>query len=446
MAGRVLYPGLDSNKQQITSEEQARTNFFVVPEKYYSTPMFTQSIDSHTGEVKQPSSHENVYDQEGITWGDGSKFTMENMVNKLNRTISLNNEGNAMTSFRKEAKFYNRFKVADLNDSFQKGFPHVFFVRPNINIFNADRTALLSRVAANANFNYAFNSAPELLYQLIDKAPGTDHDWMMYLSNKVGSFSLSDEYIETGEYGKTYTGYKITYGKHSIASKTAGSFTISYTDDKYLHVYHLHKLWVEYISNLYRGVFSPRDIDVINKIRDYTSSVYYILTAEDGETVIFWSKYYGVFPTTIPSTQLTWGNGNVVQQPTFDVTYSFSFKEDFNPLSLLELNYNTGMSLKVPYVPTFDPLLGHTGDTWVGPPFIEVNDGKANNGLPYYFKLRFKNSGDTRSSNTEIRPIRSSQIVGGGYDGRIPSYKVYDNLLPTQSQSVVYTDEPIRRR
>ena len=112
---------------------------------------------------------------------------------------------------------------------------------------------------------------------------------------------MNDEYINTDTYGKTYTGYKVTYGKHDVESKTAGTIDINFNDDAGFHIYQLIRLWVKYISGVYRGEFSPRNDDVFNKVLDYTGAIYYIITAEDGETILFWSKYYGVFPSTIPA-------------------------------------------------------------------------------------------------------------------------------------------------
>ena len=73
----------------------------------------------------------------------------------------------------------------------------------------------------------------------------------MLLSNKAKSFSISDEYISTAEYGQGLTGYKIPYGKTNVESKTAGSFSIDYVDNRDLQIYQVHKLWIEYIFHVF---------------------------------------------------------------------------------------------------------------------------------------------------------------------------------------------------
>lgn len=291
--------------------------------------------------------------------------------------------------YRQYTEYYNRFKLPNPNDALHKTYSHVFFVRPDCNILKRTGSGsfkLIDGLEDDPNFYYAFNKSPELLRQLVNDA-GYDHDFMMYLSNKAKSFQLSDESIGFDTYGRALTGHKIAYGKTNVESKTAGDFNITYNDDRDLHVFHIHKLWADYISNVFQGAFNPKETYMINKILDYVANVYYIMTAEDGETVIFWSKYYGVFPVTIPSSQYSWSSGNTLSNPEFDVHYQYSFKEDYNPLSIVEFNMNSG-SKDLKYIPTISKDNYTTNTTWVGAPFIETfrNTSVA----PYTFKLRFR--------------------------------------------------------
>jgi len=317
--------------------------------------------------------------------------TLLEIVEKMNDTLFIPNTTDSIKQpFIQTVDYYNRFKVANPNLSLQKGFPHVFFVRPNCNLISnmvSGVSSLRDELKSNELFSYSWNSTPKLVKELV-KENGQTHDFMMSLSNAAASFSLSEEYINTDTYGKTYTGHKVAYGKHNIESKTAGEFTVTYTDDRNLHIYQLHRLWVEYISGVYRGSIEPLGNNIINKILDYVGACYYILTAEDGETIIFWSKYYGVFPTNIPSTQYSWGAGNTINNPQVDINYRYSFKEDFNPYTILEFNYNSRVTPNIKYIPTYDRRLDHVGATWVGAPFIELVEDKST-GI-YEYKLRFK--------------------------------------------------------
>ena len=291
--------------------------------------------------------------------------------------------------YRQYTEYYNRFKLANPNDTLSKTFSHVFFVRPDCNVLTRRGSGwvLPSEIQDDANFYYAWKKSPELLRQLVNDA-GYGHDFMMYLSNKARSFQLNDEYINYDTYGKAFTGHKVVYGKTNVESKTAGDFSIQYEDDRDLHVYTLHKLWADYISNVYQGTFNPKTEYIRDRILDYVANVYYFLCAEDGETIIFWSKYYGVFPVTIPSSQYSWAAGNTLSNPEIDIKYQYSFKEDFNPLSIVEFNMNSGDSHDYDYMPIISKDGYTVNTTWVGAPFIETfNDGFS---APYTLKLRFR--------------------------------------------------------
>ena len=209
----------------------------------------------------------------------------------------------------------------------------------------------------------------------------------MLLSNAAKSFELSDEYVESDTYGQSLTGYKVAYGKDNVESKTAGKFSINYIDDRDLNIYQTHKLWIDYISDVYRGKVKPRKGYIKEKIIDYATCVYYILCAEDGETILFWSKYYGVFPTNIPSSTLSWSKGNVLGNPEMSINYSYSFKEDFDPIALAEFNElcATKASSSKARI-NYDGNHASMGSTLVGAPYID----SVKVGGRKFFKLKWR--------------------------------------------------------
>lgn len=306
----------------------------------------------------------------------------------LRDTLNIGIEGRDEL-YRQYTEYYNRFKTVNPNDALSKTFAHVFFVRPDCNVLTrrGSQFILPTGIEDNPNFYYAYKKSPELLRQLVNDA-GYDHDFMLYLSNKARSFQLNDEFINYDTYGKAMTGHKVVYGKTNVESKTAGDFSITYEDDRDLHVYNLHKLWTDYISNVYQGIFNPKTEYMQERILDYVANVYFFLCAEDGETIIFWSKYYGVIPVTIPSSQYSWAAGNILSKPEIDIKYQYSFKEDFNPLSIIEFNINSGQNHDYKYVPVISKDSYMTNTTWVGAPFIETFNDDMH--APYTFKLRFR--------------------------------------------------------
>lgn len=346
--------------------------------------------------------------QIGALYEDGAGKTRETLIHTLGLW-----ETTPLTYLRLSASRYNRFKLPTPDSVLQKSFAHVFFVRPRCNIkMSASQNKMdeiskdNSPYANNPNFMYAASNSPQIIQELSYDCTNQSSDFSFILSNAAVSFSLNDEYINTDTYGTGYTGYKVSYGKHGVESRTAGEFNVTFQDDRNMDVYHLIKLWAAYIDGCYTGTFRPKSSTIINHELDYTGAVYYILTAEDGETILFWSKYYGVYPSTIPSNQYSWSAGTLLSHISLDVKFNYSWKEDYDIAAIAEFNYNSrlenaiksqGGENTVDMVPTYNEALGTAGRTWVGPPFIETiyenggEPGSYGNGN-MKFKLRFRSS------------------------------------------------------
>lgn len=289
---------------------------------------------------------------------------------------------------------FNRFKMAFPDVQLEKCFAHIYFTRPNFNICtkmnqSVPKGSTMTKVEDNPLLYFLANRSPDIL-KMMTSGLTDQHEFHPLLSNLAESFEPSDEYIEKIEYGESLTGYKILYGTHDIRSKSDGQFSIDFTEDKELSVYKTLELWKTYISNVYRGIFLPLRTNALNKILDYAVSVYYFVTDERDEEILFWTKYYGVFPTGAPSGNLRWDKGKLLTSPNYSVNFMYSFKEDYNPLALVEFN---GLS-KVPsnnkysYREDYNAETSSVTNTWVGAPFIEFEG----TGTETKFKLRHRDN------------------------------------------------------
>lgn len=315
-------------------------------------------------------------------------------MDELNKSVNLpgDNVNSSYKSFKQTVDFYNRYKVLNPNLILQRGFAHVFFVPPSCNILD-EKGNLVSGLQDNPIFKHIYQSTPDVLEEISANRPKHNNDFMMSLSNAVASFPLNDEYIDTTTYGRTFTGYEMQMGRSTIGSKTAGDLSIEFNEDRDLHIYQLHKAWIEYISGVYRGSIAPTDLSIFGKEMDYAGAAYYILTAEDNTTILFWSKYYGIFPTNLPLTQFSYSEGNVIRNLQLSFQYKYMFKEDYDPqiISEFNMNANIGNTANVQYLPNYNPYTGTVGNTWVGTPYIELPDQTKVNTDPSrrHYKLRF---------------------------------------------------------
>lgn len=330
---------------------------------------------------------------------------------KRNHNIYVNGQDNLM---RDHFEYFNRYKQEYPDMALDKTFAYVFMTRPDLNIFDSTSktSELHEQVANDPHCYYMHKTRPEILTSL-SLNHSTEHHFNTFLSNKINSFEVSDEFIKTGEMGETFTGHKISFGKSNIESRTAGTFNIQYVDDKELNVMKMHKIWVDYISNVYRGVWNPKRDYIINKVLDYAVSVYYILVGGDGETILFWSKYIGVYPTNIPTSTLSYSKGSMVQMPEYSITYQYSIKEDFNPIALAEFNMNSKSDSYV-YSKTYEPTLMSTGRSFCGAPFIHT---VKENG-EYKYKLRFRKA-DNMESQVIVSEKQDNVIVSDTFSDTI---------------------------
>ena len=118
------------------------------------------------------------------------------------------------TLYRQYTKYYNKYKQPNGNDSLSKTFAHVFFVRPDCNIYaEGSNGGLSSPVLSDdlknlSEYYYALKHCPEMLRELTQSKAGYNHQFALYLSNKAKSFQTADEYIDTDAYGQALTGHK----------------------------------------------------------------------------------------------------------------------------------------------------------------------------------------------------------------------------------------------
>lgn len=313
---------------------------------------------------------------------------INSQINSIKKSFNLTPkteiEGNDSTLHKVFHMNFNRFKLPYPDEALQKSFGYVFFTRPDCNLLKENGN-LREDVKKLPEYYYMFKTGRRAFKSLTNNYYEANHSFHPLLSNLATSFELSDENIETIEHGEAYTGHKIIYGGTDIKSKTGGTFTVGFTDNKRLDVYKILKTWEMYISDVKRGVLSPTRVNIKKKILDYAASAYYILVGPNGEDILFWSKYYGVFPTTSPSSEFSFRKGDLMATPNYSIPFAYSFKKDFSVFSLAEFNMLGNEEFK--YREVYDSDILSVGLTWTGAPFIETvlhEDG----GVSY--KLRFR--------------------------------------------------------
>ena len=372
--------------------------------------------------------------------------TGEELIQEIRENLNIYS---GWTKYQVNNKYhteFNRFKLDHPDIFLRSTIGYIVFTRPDLNLLNTDGS-LVTNVSVDPRMRYIASNNMHLVQSLTHQYDGTTgHNFNPFLSNLAQSLEVMDDSVEQFETGETFTGYKFQYSKHNIRSITAGTLNIKFQETFDLGITNLFQLWVDYQSNVYRGLMLPKDDYIWFRNVDYMCNVYYFLLDQDGETLLFWSKYFGVFPLNVPKSALSFDAGSNVQLPEMQVSFAYIYKEDLSPATLVEFNDDAGLTgmTNISYVPTYDATLGHSGKTWAGVPF--VSSFRGNNGInsnSYGFKFRFRSPTVLNQSNTYGRSDASSIA---SYQNNMSASDLSDRELVRQTaglmnHTMLYLDE-----
>lgn len=230
---------------------------------------------------------------------------------------------------------YNAYKkFGEGMDPIVKGIPFLFFTTPRLNMSDVN----LSR---DTFFYYLNDSEPEILKMLSYgyRADGNSSSspFIKLLTNTFETFNTKDTVARTKEVGETFYGMKQMLPGSIVDSITGDDLSIRYKDYKNLPILKLHKAWFDYIEHVRRGKFAPSLEAITKRYIDYVSSIYYFLLDFDGETILYYCKYTGVAPISVPYSafNIDVGTHDILE---YDINYVYSFKEDMNPSILIDFN------------------------------------------------------------------------------------------------------------
>jgi hypothetical protein len=160
------------------------------------------------------------------------------------------------------------------------------------------------------------------------------------LSNIVTETGSSkDITIGTYETEGDFSGNRLVYGNGADDSLSIGELPLTLSDLYYSPGMHLFVLWVLYINYVCKDICAPRYEYIVNKIIDYTCSIYIFMTDLDQQTIIRYVKYGGAFPKSVPFGAIQHSrepNGQALRE--LSIPFSYNFMDPMNPVVLAEFN------------------------------------------------------------------------------------------------------------
>lgn len=298
---------------------------------------------------------------------------------------------------------YNRFRVPDINLNLSRTFTYVFFTRPDLNLLY-HRGGAVDQVNRHTEAAMLWRRNPELFKLLTDfsRCEGDTNNFNLLLSNQVLSFETNEETLKTTETNRSWASYNIPYG-FAFDGRTSSEFTCSFRETCDFDIHNLIKLWMIYIDNVSRGEWKPSYnlfrknksepevaepfiqetsltgqhlalSHVYTKTLDYAASAYVFKCGEDGSNVLFWTKYYGIYPLSSGSREMSWTAEDGVAGPQrLSIRFAYAYKRDMSPITLLEFNKTANVVDKKDseYEKAFDQ--GYCSRPFVGSPFLELH-------------------------------------------------------------------------
>lgn len=169
----------------------------------------------------------------------------------------------------------------------------------------------------------------------IDKTP-----FIPLVSNLcTDSGSGKDIVLETEQTDPNFSGNHLVYGSGINESKGPGEITLSFEDIYGSPMFYMILLWVYYIHYVAKGICNPEQGYIVNRIIDYTCSIYIFMLDTDQKTIIRATKYTGCFPKSIPF-------GNIMHSKDIDlqslsklsIPFQYNFCSAMDPLIFREFN------------------------------------------------------------------------------------------------------------
>jgi hypothetical protein len=309
--------------------------------------------------------------------GDGFVQKTSNEMNKFGWYLERRNMN--ITHNTKVLTMLNKFRIPDYNDVFEGSKHHIFITRPDLQLFDAN--GLLPGVKRIPYMSDLYDDrmyGRHILEQLQQSGSKLESNFIPSLGNVCKGYTPVDDEIDAVERGETKHGHKIVYAKHNFKTRSAGTVSLPFMDNRNLMVYKTIKAWVDYIEHVSIGLTKPRREYILKPRLDYASSLYYVVTKPDMTEIIYWEKLVGLFPINIPNSAFAFQEGQSIV-PEYNISFRYSMKDrSMNPYILRELNM---LAKRITSMDDFgaanwDTANNMYGDTWSNSPIVSSANGK----------------------------------------------------------------------
>ena len=266
---------------------------------------------------------------------------------------------------RKDMKFYNtffRYPRLDPYNMLPTSREYVFFTKPDLHIFSyldlrgekVTGAQLQSQLKDNGVFKDLIERGYSITLSQLQASVSQNNGLFMNLltNRKSSALDLTDIQADSYESARNYYGTAINYRKSSEPSDENVEFSIEFEDTKWFEVYLMFRAYDEYEKLKWYGKVTPPRQDYIWwKILHDQFGIFKFIVGDDGETILHWSQFWGVYPTNVPRSAFS----DMPQDGHMKITISFKaqFVEDMNVNTIYDFN---AICKQSPVKPQGDPV------------------------------------------------------------------------------------------
>ena len=268
------------------------------------------------------------------------KFEIENATGDYFASI-LHSNG----LFRRdEIDLFNnryRFGIMDPYRQLSSAREYLFFTKPDLNIYprgaGGQPSGQLAKYLQTQPEWLELEANHKEVLKCLQASLDNSNPFNHLLGNTVSSNlevpGLSSDVIETAN---SMYGVNVQYHGSSEASNDNFDFSLEFKDTKLLDVYSYFKGYELYHELAHHGVLEPWIKYVWFHILYDQFSIYKFMVDEDGETVVYYGKAYGVYSKSLPRDIFT--NTDFSDGISYSVDFHAFQYRDMNPQILGEFN------------------------------------------------------------------------------------------------------------
>lgn len=312
-------------------------------------------------------------------------------------------------------KKFNRFGALDPFNAVSGSREYLFFTKPDLHIVTPGTMNLNNELKNQPYFNELLERYSDVITQLQDSNGRNKGPFMTLLSNSVKNTlelpSISSSTVDTPAtiYGTSYN-----YRGWGFPSDEKVEFSLEFEDSKFLEVYNLVKAYEEYERLKHIGMVTPPNINndpsdgngnscsyyIKNKILHDQFSIYKFIVEDDGETIIYYAKLWGVFFKNVPRDAFS--DMKTEGGLRYAIDFEAAFIDDMNPTILSDFNeliysYHPNVKDSTKDLPIYNSNTRMIDGRWATTPIIvkektrnDNNVAKANWGGPSTMKHTYK--------------------------------------------------------